>query len=91
MCLTEQLLYLGICLTICKNQGQACEHWHGDYNVHSYHLIRLISEPLFLKNVGLARLIEISVDRSIYKRKTIIDMKIQKSVTFNGYFVYLFN
>ena len=41
--------------------------------------------------VGLARLIEISVNRSIYKRKTIIDMKIQKSVTFNGYSVYLFN
>ena len=34
--------------------------------------------------LGLARLIEISVNRSIYKRKTIIDMKIQKSVTFNG-------
>ena len=41
--------------------------------------------------LGLAPLIEISVNRSIYKRKTIIDMKIQKSVTFNGYYVYLFN
>ena len=41
--------------------------------------------------LGLARLIEISVNRSIYKRKTIIDMKIQKSVTFNGCSVYLFN
>ena len=41
--------------------------------------------------VGLARLTEISVNRLIYKRKTIIDMKIQKSVTFNGYSVYLFN
>ena len=38
--------------------------------------------------LGLARLIEISVNRSIYKRKTIIDMKIQKSVTFNGCSVY---
>ena len=41
--------------------------------------------------LGLARLIEISVNRSIYKRKTIIDMKIQKSVTFNVCSVYLFN
>ena len=43
MGLTEQLLYLGICLTICKDQGQSCEHWYGDNNVHSCHLIRLIS------------------------------------------------
>ena len=42
-------------------------------------------------SLGLARLIEISVNRSIYKRKTIIDMKFQKSVTFNGCSVYLFN
>ena len=42
-------------------------------------------------NVGLARLIEISVNRSIYERKTIIDMKIQKSITFNVCSVYLFN
>ena len=41
--------------------------------------------------LGLARLIEISVNRSIYKRKTIIDMKIQKSVAFNVCSVYLFN
>ena len=41
--------------------------------------------------LGLARLIEISVNQSIYKRKTIIDMKIQKSVTFSGCSVYLFN
>ena len=41
--------------------------------------------------LGLAQLIEISVNRSIYKRKTIIDMKIQKSVTFNGCSIYLFN
>ena len=41
--------------------------------------------------LGLARLIEISVNWSIYKRKTIIDIKIQKSVTLNGYSVYLFN
>ena len=34
MGLTEQLLYLGICLTICKDQGQSCEHWYGDYNVY---------------------------------------------------------
>ena len=45
----------------------------------------------FLEELGLARLIEISVNRSIYKRKTIIDMKIKKSVTFNGCSVYLFN
>ena len=38
--------------------------------------------------IGLARLIEISVNRSICKRKTIIDMKIKKSVTFNGYSVH---
>ena len=31
--------------------------------------------------LGLARLIEILVNLSIYNRKTIIDMKIQKSVT----------
>ena len=37
--------------------------------------------------LGLAQLIEISVNWSIYKRKTIIDMK----VTFNGCSVYLFN
>ena len=43
------------------------------------------------QKVGLARLIKISVNRSIYKRKTIIDMKIQKPVTFNGCFVHLFN
>ena len=43
------------------------------------------------RELGLARLIEISVNRSIYKRKTIIDMKIKKSVTFNGCSVYLFN
>ena len=48
MGITEQLLYLGICLTICKDEGQSCEHWHGDYNVHSCHLIRLISGPLFI-------------------------------------------
>ena len=42
--------------------------------------------------VGLARLIKISViNLLIYKRKTIMDMKIQKSVTLNGYSVYLFN
>ena len=41
--------------------------------------------------VGLARLIEISVNRSIYSRKTVIDMKIQESVTFNGNSVNLFN
>ena len=34
--------------------------------------------------VGLARLIEILVYWSIYNRKMIIYMKIQKSVTFNG-------
>ena len=42
-------------------------------------------------SVGLARLIEISVNRSIYNRKMIIDMKIQKLVTFNGCSIYLFN
>ena len=35
--LTEQLLYLGISLTICTDQGQLCSHWYGDYNVHSCH------------------------------------------------------
>ena len=48
MGLTERLLYLGICLTICKDQGQSYEHWYGDYNVHSCHLIRLISGHLLL-------------------------------------------
>ena len=42
-------------------------------------------------SLGLARLMEISVNRSIYKRKTINDMKIQKSVTFDECSVYLFN
>ena len=31
------------------------------------------------------------INRSIYKRKTIIGMKIQKSVTFNDCSVYLFH
>ena len=53
MGLTEQLLYLGICLYICKDQGQSCEHWYGYSNVHSCHLIRLISGHLFLQNVHL--------------------------------------
>ena len=44
-----------------------------------------------LLSLGLARLIEISVNRSIYKRKTIIDMKIHESVTFNGSSGNLFN
>ena len=30
--LIEQLLYLGISLTICTDQGQLCSHWYGDYN-----------------------------------------------------------
>ena len=38
--------------------------------------------------VGLAGLIEISVNWLIYNEKNIIDMKIQKSVTFNR---HLFN
>ena len=42
-------------------------------------------------SVGLARLIEILVNWSIYNRKTIIDMKFQKSVTINGCSVQLFN
>ena len=44
-----------------------------------------------ITRAGTINLIEISVNRSIYKRKTIINMKIQKSVTFNGCSVYLFN
>ena len=40
---------------------------------------------------GTITVIEISVNRSIYNRKTIIDMKFQKSVTFNGCSVHLFN
>ena len=51
-------------------------------------LLPLIQEGLML---GLARLIEILVNRSIYKRKMIIDMKIKKTVTFNGCSIYLFN
>ena len=39
---------------------------------------------LIVLYIELARFMEISVNRSIYKRNTIIDMKIQKSVTFNG-------
>ena len=49
------------------------------------------AKVLRLKSLGLACLIKISVNQSIYKRKTNIDMKIQKSVTFNGCSVYLFN
>ena len=45
----------------------------------------------YYQQLGLARLIEISVNRSIYKRKIIINMKIWKSLTFNGCSVYLFN
>ena len=41
--------------------------------------------------LGLEQLIEISVNRLIYNRKTIIDLKFQKSVTFNGCSVHLFN
>ena len=41
--------------------------------------------------IGLARLFEISVNRSIYKRKKIIDVKIPKLVTFNGCSIYLLN
>ena len=37
-----------------------------------------------------AALIEISINWLIYNRKTIIDMKIQKSVTFYGCSVCLF-
>ena len=46
----------------------------------------------FKKNIllELARLIKISVNRSINKSKNIIDMNIQKSVTFNGCSIYLF-
>ena len=51
----------------------------------------IICANLVGPTLGLARLIEISVNRSIYKRKTIIDMQIQKSVTFNVCSVYLFN
>ena len=50
-----------------------------------------LSVKILLLCLGLARLIEISVNRSIYKRKTIIDMKIQKLVTFNDSSVYLFH
>ena len=38
-------------------------------------------------SVGLARLIQISVNLSIYNRITITDMKIQKSIIFNRCFV----
>ena len=43
------------------------------------------------KVIRAGMIIEISVNPSIYKRKTIIDMKIQKLVTFYGCSVYLFN
>ena len=58
-------------------------------------LFLLVIEPqqcnFYASVIGLARLIEKSINRSIYKRKTIIDMKIKKSVTFYGCSVYLFN
>ena len=41
--------------------------------------------------LGLAQLIELSVNWSIYNRKKIMDMKIQKLVAFNGCSVHLFN
>ena len=44
-----------------------------------------------MKEIGLARLIKILDNRSIYNIKTIIDMKIKKLVTSNGCSVPLFN
>ena len=41
--------------------------------------------------LGLAGLIEISVNQSIYNRKRIVHMKIKQSVTFNGCSIHLFN
>ena len=49
MGLTEQLLYLGICLTICKDQRQSCEHWYGDYNVHSWLPFDQILAPISIE------------------------------------------
>ena len=54
-------------------------------------LILLVARKISESELGLTRLIEISVNQSIYKRKTIIDMKIQESVSFNGSSVKLFN
>ena len=54
-------------------------------------LILLVARKISESELGLTRLIEISVNQSIYKSKTIIDMKIQESVTFNGSSVKLFN
>ena len=47
--------------------------------------------PRYVQDLGLARLNEILVNRSIYNSKMIIDMKIKKSITFNGCSVCLFN
>ena len=41
--------------------------------------------------LGLAGLIKILINLSIYNGKTIIDIKIQKWVTFYGCSIYLFN
>ena len=41
------------------------------------------------RGLGLARLIKIWVNRSVYNRKTIIDMKIKKSVIFLRWMFYL--
>ena len=61
-------------------------------NGHSQKDQKLVFKTNYrLLHVGLARLIKISVNRSIYKRKTIINMKIKKSVTFNDCSVYLFH
>ena len=66
----------------------------GDIEVHTISFIVYRTDGLHICNsylLGPARLIEISVNRSIYNRKTIINMKIQKSVTFNGCSIHLFN
>ena len=71
-----------------KNQGENLNtRWKID--LYSLTFIKILKETLL--QIGLARLIEISVNRSIYNRKTVIDMKIQKLVTFNGCPICLFN
>ena len=47
--------------------------------------------PGYVQDLGLARLIQILVNRSIYNSKMITDMKIKKSVTFKGCSLRLFN
>ena len=62
-----------------------------NWDLRIFELLAPPQGPRRLLHVGLARLIKISVNWSIYNRKTIIAMKIKKSVTFNSSSVRLFN